>query len=120
MPPSILGDRLPLAAAAGQQDRLASIPESTVEGGFERVFQCRVFCRSQCNALHLSSLPLMRQLSKGELKKDAKSSDVCIRGVRHSNVPCLPGATRRHKECSASSVIPFFHLELALCHEKSR
>jgi hypothetical protein len=79
MHPSILGNGLTLPPPARHQDRLTPVPEASVMGRLEEVFQwllCR--CR-QPHPPHLCQPPLVRNLTRGYLRKDAMSSGACIR-----------------------------------------
>jgi len=79
MHPQILGDGLALPSSMGHYDRLASVVESSVSGRFEELFQVHLFRGRQSNAPHLCSSPPMRNCIRGYRKKDANSSDACIR-----------------------------------------
>src|SRR5262245_61830090 len=79
MYPQILGDGLALPPAMGHDDRLAPVAESTIIGRFEELFQACLFRCCQSDAPHLCSSPLMKNPIRGYLKKDANSSDACIR-----------------------------------------
>src|SRR5215470_391190 len=79
MHPQILGNGLALAPPTRHQDRLTPIAEASVSGRLEKVFQLLLFRCRQPNLPHLFSSPLMRNLTRGYLKKDARSSGACIR-----------------------------------------
>src|SRR5215475_10641914 len=78
----ILGNGLTLSPPARHQDRLTPVTEASVLGRLEEVFQLFVFRGRQLNQPHLFQPPLIRNLTKGYLKKDAKLSGACIRGAR--------------------------------------
>jgi hypothetical protein len=92
----IVGDSPALAAATGHQDRLAPLPESPVSGRLAEVCQVRWCRRRSCNPPHLFSPPLMRQCRRGYLKKDARSSDVCISSCKRYQVKATPTNSRRN------------------------
>src|SRR6516162_4731864 len=75
----ILGNGLALPPPARHQDRLTPVTQASVLGCLEEVFQLFVFRSRQLNPPHLFPPPLIRNFTKGYLKKDARSSDVCIR-----------------------------------------
>lgn len=74
----ILGDGPTLTAPARHQHRLAPVAEASVGGRLENVFEVRLFRCRQPNPLHRFCLPLMRHLTRGYLKKDVRSSGVCM------------------------------------------
>src|SRR5215467_5021146 len=78
MHPQILGNGLALAPPTRHQDRLTPIAEASVSGRLEKVFQWLLFRCRQPNLPHLFSSPLMRNLTRGYLKKDARSSGACM------------------------------------------
>jgi len=71
MHPQILGNGLALAPPTRHQDRLTPVAEASVIGRLESVFQLLLFRCRQPHPLHLFGPPLMRNLTKGYLKKDA-------------------------------------------------
>src|SRR5512132_3212988 len=113
MHPQILRDGLALSPPARHQDRLTPVTEASVIGRLEDVFQVLLFHCRQLNPPHLCQPPLLRNLTRGYLRKDAMSSGACIRrtwqgstghgGMRNwisvrSNRPCrwtCCGARRR-------------------------
>jgi hypothetical protein len=64
---------------ARHQYRLTPVTEAPIVGRLEDGFQLFLFRCRQPNPPHLFSSPLMRNLTRGYRKKDAKSSGVCIR-----------------------------------------
>jgi hypothetical protein len=81
MPPQILGDGRALAPPARHHYRLTPVTKASVSGRLKDVLSLLLFHCRQLNPLHLFSPPLLRILTKGYLKKDAKSSGACISGV---------------------------------------
>ena len=84
MPPHIVGDGLALPPPARQQDRLTPVTEAPVLGRLEEGFQWFVLRGRQLNPPPLFQPPLMRNLTRGYLKKDARSSGACIRACLKS------------------------------------
>jgi hypothetical protein len=82
----ILGDGLALPSPACHQDRLTPVTEAAVSSRLEDVCQVLLFRCRQLNSSHLFSLPRMRNLTRGYLEKDARSSGACI---RQRPSPCL-------------------------------
>src|SRR5262245_60941853 len=78
MHPSILGNGLTLPPPARHQDRLTPVTEAPIAGRLEDVFQLLLFRCRQPNLPHLCQPPLLRNLTRGYLRKDAMSSGACI------------------------------------------
>src|SRR5207249_10438697 len=79
MDPQILGDGLTFTTATRHQHRLVPVTESSISGGLEQVFQLPLFLCRESDPLHFVHSPLMRNCSRGYLKKDARSAAACIR-----------------------------------------
>src|SRR2546427_7807836 len=78
MDPQILGDGLTFTTATRHQHRLVPVTESSISGGLEQVFQLPLFLCRESDPLHFVHSPLMRNCSRGYLKKDARSAAACI------------------------------------------
>src|SRR6476619_4813808 len=81
MHPQILGDGLALSTPARHQDCLTPVAEAPIAGLLEDVFQLFLFHCRQLNPPHLCQPPLVRNLTRGYLRKDAMSSGACIRAA---------------------------------------
>src|SRR2546428_10431702 len=81
MDPQILGDGLTFTTATRHQHRLVPVTESSISGGLEQVFQLPLFLCRESDPLHFVHSPLMRNCSRGYLKKDARSAAACIRNL---------------------------------------
>src|SRR2546430_14248212 len=79
MDPQILGDGLTFTTATRHHARLVPVTESSISGGLEQVFQLPLFLCRESDPLHFVHSPLMRNCSRGYLKKDARSAAACIR-----------------------------------------
>ena len=78
MHPQILGNGLALAPPTRHQDRLTPVAEAPITGRLEGVFQLLLFRCRQPNPPHLCQPPLVRNFTRGYLRKDAMSSGACI------------------------------------------
>src|SRR5678816_3330452 len=87
MHPQILRDGLALSSPARHQDRLTPVTEASVIGRLEDVFQVLLFHCRQLNPPHLCQPPLLRNLTRGYLRKDAMSSGACMRALQPQPLP---------------------------------
>jgi hypothetical protein len=102
MPPHILGNGRALAPPTRHQDRLTPVAEAPITGRLEGVFQLLLFRCRQPNPPHLCQPPLVRNFTRGYLRKDAMSSGACIRprwcpahSPQRTQDCCLPATEHR-------------------------
>jgi hypothetical protein len=79
MHPQISGDGLALPPPVRHRDRLTPVTEASVIGRLEGVFQLFLFRCRQLNPPHLFQPTLLRNFTRGYLRKDATSFGACIR-----------------------------------------